>query len=129
MRFLKALWLTFFFFFSLLFFVQNKEVLGQQLTLVFDTYYFNYTWTNTAVPFYFVVLTGFLAGVIATIGYFFMDTIRARSELGRCRKIIRKQDKEIKTLRAIPLQSSTTLLESGDKASADSTAVVNKNAA
>ena len=121
MRFLKALWLTAFFFLSILFFIQNKEVLGQVLTLKFDTYYFNHIWTNTAVPFYFVVLTGFLAGVIVTIGYFFMDALRTRSELSRCRKVIRKQDKEIKTLRAIPLQSPTSLLEAGSNVAEEGT--------
>lgn len=110
MRFLKALWLTVFFFFSLIFFIQNNEVLGQKLSLKFDFYYFNYVWTNTAVPFYFVVLVGFFAGAIVTLGYLFMDRLRIRMELSRCRKIIRKQDKEIKKLRNIPLQA-TPLLE------------------
>lgn len=110
MRFLKALWLTVFFFFALIFFIQNNEVLGQKLSLKFDFYYFDYVWTNTAVPFYFVVLVGFLAGAILIWGYLVMDRMRIKMELSRCRTIIRKQDKEIKKLRNIPLQA-TPLLE------------------
>lgn len=111
MRFLKALWLILFFFFSLMFAVQNKEALGQKLTLTFDTYYLNYVWTNTAVPFYFVVLVGFLAGAVVTLGYLVMDRVRLRMDLSRCRRVVRRQEKELKKLRAIPLET-TPLLES-----------------
>ena len=109
MRFLKALWLTIFFFFSLMFFIQNNEVLNQQLSLKFDFYYFNYIWTNTAVPFYFIVLVAFLVGAIVTLGYLFMDRLRTKMELSRYRRIIRKQEKELKKLRAIPLEAPTLI--------------------
>lgn len=113
MRFFKALWLAIFFFFSLTFFIQNNEVLGQKLSLKLDFYYFDYIWTNTAVPFYFIVLVGFFAGAIVTLGYLFMDRFRTRVELSRCRRAIRNYEKEITKLRNIPLQA-TPLLESGD---------------
>ncbi|CAK7013256.1 MAG: hypothetical protein DELT_02149 [Desulfovibrio sp.] len=113
MRFLKALWLIVFFFFSLIFFIQNEKALGEKLSLKFDFYYLDYVWANTAVPFYFVVLIGFLAGAIVTLGYLFMDRIRTKMELSRCRRIIRKQEKELKKLRAIPLEA-TPLLEGAD---------------
>lgn len=119
MRFLKALWLTFFFFFSLIFFIQNNEQLGQKLSLHFDFYYFDYVWSNTAVPFYFVVLVGFLAGAIVTLGYLFMDKIRGRMELSRCRRVIRKQEKELKKLRAIPLEATPLLEGSEDEKNPD----------
>ena len=111
LRFLKALWLTVFFVFSLAFFMQNKEALSDNLSLVFKLYYTDYTWTNTAVPFFVVVLIAFGIGVLATIGYLAMDRMRLKRELGRCKRIIRKQEKELKKLRAIPLES-TPLLES-----------------
>jgi uncharacterized integral membrane protein len=113
MRFLKALWLIVFFFLSLLFFIQNNEALGQKLTLSFDTYYFQYVWTNTAVPLYVVVLLGFFAGALVTLGYLIMDRIRLRMELAGCRRDNRKKEKELKHLRAIPLETAP-LLESGD---------------
>lgn len=113
MRFLKALWLTVFFFFSLIFFIQNYEWLSQKLTLKFDFYYFDYIWNNTAVPFYFVVLVGFFAGALVTLGYLVMDRIRIRMDLSRCRRTIRRQEKELKKLRAIPLEA-TPLLEGTD---------------
>ncbi len=104
MRFLKALWLTAFFFFSLIFFIQNNDVLSQKMTLKFDFYYFDYIWTNTAVPFFFVILVAFVAGALVTLGYLVMDRMRLKMELGRCRRIVRKQEKELKKLRSIPLE-------------------------
>ena len=115
MRFLKALWLIVFFLFSLMFFVQNQEALGQELTLTFKTYYFDYVWTNTKVPFYFVVLIGFCAGAVVTLGYLVMDRIRLRMDLSSSRRTVRKQEKELKKLRSIPLEA-TPLLESGENA-------------
>ncbi len=110
MRFFKALWLTVFFFFTLLFFVQNNAVLSQELALHFDTYYFDYVWKNTKVPFYFVILVSFVAGVLVSIGYLFMDWMRLKSNVRNCRRVIRKQEKELKKLRSIPLEP-TPLLE------------------
>lgn len=92
-----------------MFFIQNAAVLDQKLTLKFDFYYFDYVWTNTAVPFYFVVLVGFLAGAIVTLGYLFMDRLRTRMDLSRCRRAVRKQEKELRKLRAIPLQTQPLL--------------------
>ena len=125
MRFLKALWLTVFFFFSLIFFIQNNDALGHKLSLKFDFYYFNYVWSNTAVPFYFVVLVGFLAGAIVTLGYLAMDRVRMRIELSSCRRAIRKQEKELNKFRNTPLQA-TPLLESS---STEKTEQESKNAA
>ena len=113
MRFLKALWLIVFFFFSLLFFVQNNDALSQKLSLSFDTYYFDYVWTNTAVPLYVVVLLSFLVGALVSLGYLIMDRIRLRMDLIGCRRENRKKEKELKQLRAIPLERAP-LIESGE---------------
>lgn len=110
MRFFKALWLTVFFFFTLLFFVQNNTALSQELSLQFDTYYFDYVWKNTKVPFFFVILVSFVTGVLVSIGYLFMDWMRLKGDVRSCRRIIRKQEKELKKLRSIPLEP-TPLLE------------------
>lgn len=113
LRFLKALWLTVFFVFSLAFFMQNKEALSENLSLVFKVYYTDYTWTNTEVPFFVVVLIAFGVGVLVTLGYLIMDRLRLKREVSRCRRIVRNQEKELKKLRAIPLET-TPLLESPD---------------
>lgn len=122
MRFLKALWLTIFFFFSLMFFIQNTDVLNQKLTLKFDFYYFDYVWTNTAVPFYFIVLVAFFLGTIVALGYLFMDRLRTKMELSRYRRIVRKQEKELKNLRAIPLEAPALIegTELAEKSGQDS---------
>ncbi len=113
MRFLKALWLAIFFFFSLVFFIQNSEALGQKLSLKMDFYYFNYVWSNTAVPFYFVVMVGFFAGALLILGYLLLDQLRTKSELRRSRRQVRILDRELKKLREIPLQASTPMIEVG----------------
>ncbi len=113
MRFLKALWLAVFFFFSLIFFIQNSEALGHKLSLKMDFYYFNYVWSNTAVPFYFVIMVGFFAGALLILGYLLLDQLRTKSDLRRCRKQVRVLDRELKKLREIPLQETTPLIEVG----------------
>lgn len=109
MRFLKALWLIIFFFFSLMFFIQNNEVLDQKLSLKFDFYYFDYIWTNTAVPFFFIVLVGIVVGAFVMLCYLLMDKLHSSRELSRCRRLIRKQEKELRKLRAIPLETPPLL--------------------
>lgn len=109
MRFLKALWLTVFFFFTLLFFIQNNDALAQKLSLKFDFYYFDYVWQNTAVPYFFIILVAFAVGALVMLGYLVMDRIHLRRELGRCRKVVRKQENELKKLRAIPLETPPLL--------------------
>ena len=104
MRFLKALWLTVFFFFSIIFFIQNNDVLSKPMSLRFDFYYFDYVWSNTAVPFFFIILVAFVAGAIVTLGYLVMDRVRLKMEFSRCRRVVRRQEKELKKLRAIPLE-------------------------
>ncbi len=111
MRFLKALWLAVFFFFSLVFFIQNSVALGHKLSLKMDFYYFNYVWSNTAVPFYFVIMVGFFAGALLILGYLLLDQLRTKSELRRSRKQVRILDRELKKLREIPLKPSTPLIE------------------
>lgn len=111
LRFLKALWLTVFFIFSIAFFMQNTEALSQKLSLIFEFYYTGYTWTNTEVPFFVVILISFGVGVIVTLGYLIMDRMRLKREFRRCRRIVRKQEKELTKLRVIPLET-TPLLES-----------------
>ena len=110
LRFLKALWLTVFFFFTLVFFIQNNDVLAQKLSLQFDFYYFDYVWKNVAVPYFFIILVAFVAGALVMFGYLVMDRLHLKREFSRCRKVVRKQEKELKKLRAIPLEP-TPLLE------------------
>lgn len=117
MRFLKALWLAVFFFAALIFLIQNNDALGQKLALQLDFYFFNYVWKSTAVPFYFVVLAGFLLGALSTLGFLLMDRIRLRLELRRARREARDLQREIKALREIPLQPAPVLIEAAVPAS------------
>ena len=119
MRFLKALWIASFVFCALVFFVQNSEQLITPLELTIDTH-LGYVWTAAAVPFYLVVLLGFLAGTLLMLGYLFMDRVRLGRELRRERRKSRDLDKQVKSLREIPLPAQglleATPMEKTDKA-------------
>lgn len=112
MRFLKALWIAIFVFCALVFFIQNSTELITPLELKIDTY-MGHVWTATAVPFYLVVLLGFLAGALLMLGYLFMDRVRLGRELRRERKKTRALDKEVKNLREIPLPAQGLLEVTG----------------
>ena len=108
MRFLKALWIAIFVFCALVFFIQNSTALITPLELTFDTY-MDQVWTAKAVPFYLVVLLGFLAGALLMLGYLFMDRVRLGHQLRQARRQCRSLEKEVKNLREIPLPTQGLL--------------------
>ncbi len=99
MRFIKALVLLIVFFFGLLFFVQNGDVLGKQMVLSF-TLYLAPPWTSVELPFYFVVIVAFAVGMLLGIFYLFMDRMRLHSELRRTRKSAAAAQSEATALKA-----------------------------
>lgn len=125
MRFLKALWIAIFVFCALVFFIQNSTALITPLELQIDTY-MGHVWTATAVPFYLVVLLGFLAGALVMLGYLLMDRLRLGRALRRARKQCRVLEKEVKNLREIPLPSQG-LLEASPLEKTDASAQPTEN--
>ncbi|MFV0421580.1 LapA family protein [Oleidesulfovibrio sp.] len=107
MRFIKVLGLVLLFFVSMLFFVQNTQVLSQPITLRFDL--FMGAWQTIPLPFYFLLLMGFLVGALATLVYFIAERIRLGAALRRARKQIGRLEKEVNSLRTLPLEEANQL--------------------
>jgi|JTFO01.1.fsa_nt_gb putative membrane protein len=104
MRYLKVLSLVALFFVSMLFFVQNTDVLVQTLTLQLGL--FSWKATSAPVPQYLLILLAFVAGAILPLLYFMCEKIRLSKELRTARKTISKQEEELNSLRNMPLQES-----------------------
>lgn len=100
MRFLKALLLLLVFFVGLLFFVQNSEVLGYKMSLVFDLYVGGLRWNTPEVPFFFLVIVAFAVGMLLGIVLMFLDRVRVSGELRKARKDARSAEKALNDMKA-----------------------------
>ncbi len=97
MRYLKVLALVVFFFFSMLFFVQNTEVLSNDLSLKLDLFQMH---LQTAIfPFYLLILLSFVAGAFLTLAYFFLEKVRLSSKVRAGKAKIASLEKELEALR------------------------------
>jgi len=104
MRFLKILALLAFIAMLLIFFQQNTEVLNTGLQ--FQLEILGNLWHSIQMPLYFVVIAAFFLGGLLTLLYFFIDKIRANSQLRACRSQVAKLEQEVNSLRTLPLQES-----------------------
>ncbi|MDY0274553.1 MAG: LapA family protein [Desulfomicrobium sp.] len=86
MRYIKVLGLVALFFFSMLFFVQNNEVLMQELALSLKV--FGWDYQSEAVPFYLLILLSFVIGALLCTLYFFLE----RARLSKLCKQLRKKN-------------------------------------
>ena len=105
MRFVKVLVLVLVFFISMMFFVQNNAVLSQAVTLKLDLF-FDTAWSSIELPFYFMVLCAFLLGALCTMLMLMVSRLRAGAALRRANKRIRVLEKELNSLRNLPLEAA-----------------------
>ncbi len=105
MRFVKVLILVLVFFISMMFFVQNNAVLSQTVTLKLDLF-FDTAWSSIELPFYFMVLCAFLLGALLTMLLLMISRMRAGAALRRANKRIRVLEKELNSLRNLPLETA-----------------------
>ncbi|MEG6506119.1 lipopolysaccharide assembly protein LapA domain-containing protein [Nitratidesulfovibrio sp. 1201_IL3209] len=105
MRFVKVLVLVLVFFISMMFFVQNNAVLSQTVTLKLDLF-FDTAWSSIELPFYFMVLCAFLLGALLTMLLLMISRMRAGAALRRANKRIRVLEKELNSLRNLPLETA-----------------------
>jgi putative membrane protein len=97
MRYLKVLGLVALFFFSMLFFVQNHEILIQELSLGVKV--FGWEYLTEAVPFYLVILMSFVIGALLCTLYFFLERIRLSKHCRQYKKDIDALEREVASLR------------------------------
>ncbi|MBG0776540.1 MAG: LapA family protein [Desulfovibrionaceae bacterium] len=101
MRFFKVFLIVLVFFLSMIFFVQNNQVLSQTMSLELNL--FVKTWRSIPLPFYFLVLASFVAGAIFCLAYFLIEKMRLTRELKQCRSRLASLEQEVNSLRNLPL--------------------------
>lgn len=104
MRFIKIIVFVAIFFFSMLFFVQNTEVLSQTLSLRLNV--FGSEFISKEFPFYLLVLMGFAAGALLCVAYFFVEKMKTSKQLRQYKTKVADLEKELNSLRNMPLEES-----------------------
>ena len=110
MRYLKVLGLVALFFFSMLFFVQNHDILIQDLALELKVFGWHYT--TEAVPFYLVILLSFVVGALLCTLYFFLERVRLSKQCKQLRKEVDALEREVASLRPKTYEETYTTTES-----------------
>ncbi|MFP4168941.1 MAG: lipopolysaccharide assembly LapA domain-containing protein [Desulfonatronovibrionaceae bacterium] len=104
MRFVKIIVFVAIFFFSMLFFVQNTDVLSQTLSLRLNL--FETEFISKEFPFYLLVLIAFAVGALLTVAYFFVEKFRTTRQIRQYRHKVANLEKELNSLRNMPLEES-----------------------
>jgi len=112
MKYIKLLLLAAFFVISMLFFFQNTVVLSDAVILRLDLYWEKFI--SRELPLYVIMLGCFVIGVIATMLHFIADKLRMNSELKKRAIKIRMLEKELNSLRNMPLEDRN-FPSAGDK--------------
>jgi putative membrane protein len=105
MRYVKVIVLVALFFFSMLFFVQNTELLTKGMTLKLTL--FNYQFISREISFYLLILGGFVAGSVLSMLYFMTDKIKNANQSKALRKKVQELEKELNSLRNMPLENES----------------------
>lgn len=102
MRYLKVLLLTLFFFVSMVFFIQNNEMLAHELILKLEL--FDASFVSRELPFYLIVLLSFVVGSVFSMSYFLAEKIRLNHELKASKAKLAALEQEVTSLRNLPLE-------------------------
>lgn len=105
MRYIKVLLLTLFFFVSMIFFIQNNQVLSSLLVLQIDI--LGLKLISREMPFYLIVLASFVTGSLFSMMYFLCGKIRLAGELKAAKVKLAALEQEVTSLRNLPLQNET----------------------
>jgi putative membrane protein len=105
MRYIKVLLLTLFFFVSMVFFIQNNQVIASLMVLRIDI--LGLELVSREMPFYLIVLASFVVGSIFSMMYFLFEKIRLSRELKAAKAKLAILEQEVTSLRNLPLQNET----------------------
>jgi putative membrane protein len=103
MRYVKVLAVVIIFFLCMIFFVQNTGVLSTELKLSFKL--FGANWMSSPIPVYLYILLAFVIGVLVSMAYFLLEKLRQGRELRKKQQQINNLEKELSTLRNLPLET------------------------
>ncbi|SKA71151.1 lipopolysaccharide assembly protein LapA domain-containing protein [Desulfobaculum bizertense] len=109
MRYLKALVLLALFFLTMVLFAQNIEALAHPVELGLNM--FGQDLFHIVQPVYFLLLFSFIIGGVICTLYFLFEKCRMGTELRRCRKQIKTLEKEVNSLRNLPLEDANFPVE------------------
>jgi lipopolysaccharide assembly protein A len=110
MKYLRIAVLILLFFLSMLFFVQNQEILSKTTRLYLSI--FGLELHSTDIAYYLIVLLAFVAGGFISMAYFLTEKIRQGAELKRRGSKIKDLEEELKSLRNMPLEESDYTMDS-----------------
>lgn len=120
MRFVKVLCLILFFFVSMMFFMQNTEVLTQRMSLQLDLFVDGLRFLITPMPVYFLVLLSFLVGALFTLVFFLVERIRLTRIMQQKNAKLSSLEQEVASLRNLPLDDNKMANASASSSSAPS---------
>jgi lipopolysaccharide assembly protein A len=110
MKYLRIAVLILLFFLSMLFFVQNQEILSKTTRLYLSI--FGLELHSKEIPYYLIILLAFVAGGFVTLAYFLAEKIRLGAELKRSKSKIKNLEEEVKSLRNMPLEHIDNTMDS-----------------
>jgi len=84
--------------------VENLAQLSQQLTLKVDLYFWE--WKTEPMAFYFVIIIVFLLGILIASLYGMFERFKLKKEIRAISKERRAKDKELNSLRNLPIVES-----------------------
>ena len=84
--------------------VENLAQLSQQLTLKVDLYFWE--WETEPMAFYFVIIIVFLLGILIASLYGMFERFKLKKEIRTISKEKREKDKELNSLRNLPIVES-----------------------
>jgi putative membrane protein len=84
--------------------VENLAQLSQQLTLKVDLYFWE--WKTEPMAFYFVIIIVFLLGILIASLYGMFERFKLKKEIRAISKEKREKDKELNSLRNLPIVES-----------------------
>ncbi len=112
MKYLRVAALILLFFFSMLFFVQNHELLSTTVKLTLQL--FGLEFQSTDIPYYLIVLLAFVAGGFISLAYLLVEKIRLSSEVKRSKARIKDLEEEVNSLRNMPLDDENYSMDSSE---------------
>lgn len=110
MRFIRVFLAICIFFMAVIFVVQNSEFLGQSTQFKLDLFVFDTVQRTIPLPLYFIILAAFLLGGLTTILFLVCDRIRLGVSLGKAKRKIKALERELNSLRTMPLVSGSNVL-------------------
>ncbi|WP_045211281.1 LapA family protein [Desulfonatronovibrio magnus] len=113
MKYLRVIALILLFFFSMLFFVQNHELLSTTVRLHLEL--FGAEFESREIPYYLIVLLAFVAGGFISLVYLLAEKLRLSSELKKGKAQIKDLEEEVNSLRNMPLDDENYTSETPEQ--------------